>query len=237
MKKEIQAISSDIEQFEKCSENITDYDPFYKNTFNELKGKYGHLDGFPVLMDNPPLFLQVHRDVYKDYVTQIVAFLKSYVSRFDVTEETESPSKPDLTKVFIVHGHNGEIKEAVARIIEKQGLEAVILSEQANRGKTIIEKFEANSNVGAAICLFTADDKGRSASNPSDNDRARQNVVFETGYFIGKLGRENIIIIAGSSVEMPSDLSGVVYTNQSDWKTEVLKGLKAIGYDIDLNKL
>ena len=237
MKKEIQAISSDIEQFEKCSENITDYDPFYKNTFNELKGKYGHLDGFPVLMDNPPLFLQVHRDVYKDYVTQIVAFLKSYVSRFDVTEETESPSKPDLTKVFIVHGHNGEIKEAVARIIEKQGLEAVILSEQANRGKTIIEKFEANSNVGAAICLFTADDKGRRASDTSDKDRARQNVVFETGYFIGKLGRENIIIIAGSSVEIPSDLYGVVYTSQSDWKTEVLKGLKAIGYDIDLNKL
>ena len=236
MKKEIQAISSDIEQFEKCSENITDYDPFYKNTFNELKGKYSHLDGFPVLMDNP-LFLQVHRDVYKDYVTQIVAFLKSYVSRFDVTEETESPSKPDLTKVFIVHGHNGELKEAVARIIERQGLEAIILSEQTNCGNTIIEKFEANSNVGAAICLFTADDIGRSASETSGKDRARQNVVFETGYFIGKLSRKNIIRIAGSTVEMPSDLSGVVYTNQSDWKTEVLKELKAIGYDIDLNKL
>ena len=236
MKKEIQAISSDIEQFEKCSENITDYDPFYKNTFNELKGKYSHLDGFPVLMDNP-LFLRNHSEVYKDYVTQIVAFLKSYISRFDVTEDNKNSSITDLTKVFIVHGHNGELKEAVARIVEKQGLEAIILSEQTNPGKTIIEKFEANSNVGAAICLFTADDKGRSASNPSDNDRARQNVVFETGYFIGKLGRENIIIIAGSSVEMPSDLSGVVYTNQSDWKTEVLKGLKAIGYDIDLNKL
>ena len=212
MKKEIQAISSDIEQFEKCSENITDYDPIYKNTFFELKGKYGHLNGFPVLMDNP-LFLQVHSDVYKDYVIQIVSFLKSYVGRFDVTEENDSLSKPDLTKVFIVHGHNGEIKEAVARIIEKQGLEAVILSE------------------------FTADDKGRRASDTSDKDRARQNVVFETGYFIGKLGRENIIIIAGSSVEIPSDLYGVVYTSQSDWKTEVLKELKAIGYNIDLNKL
>ena len=85
--------------------------------------------------------------------------------------------------------------------------------------------------------MFTADDKGRRASDTSDNDRARQNVVFETGYFIGKLGRENIIIIAGSSVEIPSDLYGVVYTSQSDWKTEVLKELKAIGYNIDLNKL
>lgn len=236
MKKEIQEIYDDIERFEKSSVNIKDYNLIYKNTFYELKGKYGHLDGFPVLMDNP-LFLRNHSEVYKDYVTQIVAFLKSYISRFDVTEDNKNSSITDLTKVFIVHGHNGELKEAVARIVEKQGLEAIILSEQTNPGKTIIEKFEANSNVGAAICLFTADDKGRSASNPSDNDRARQNVVFETGYFIGKLGRENIIIIAGSSVEMPSDLSGVVYTNQSDWKTEVLKGLKAIGYDIDLNKL
>lgn len=236
MKNVIQSIYDDIERFEKNSVNIKDYDPFYKNTFYELKGKYSHLDGFPVLMDNP-LFLQNHSDVYRDYDIQIVSFLKSYISRFDVNENNDNSSSNDFSKVFIVHGHNGELKEAVARIIERQGLEAIILSEQTNCGNTIIEKFEANSNVGAAICLFTADDKGRNASTTSDYDIARQNVVFETGYFIGKLGRKNIIIIAGSTVEMPSDLSGVVYTNQSDWKTEILKELKAIGYDIDLNKL
>lgn len=236
MKKEIQSIYDDIERFEKNSVNIKDYDPFYKNTFYELKGKYSHLDGFPVLMDNP-LFLQNHSDVYRDYDIQIVSFLKSYISRFDVNENNDNSSSNDFSKVFIVHGHNGELKEAVARIIEKQSLEAIILSEQTNRGKTIIEKFEANSNVGAAICLFTADDKGRSASDTSEQGRARQNVVFETGYFIGKLGRENIIIIADSSVEIPSDLSGVVYTDKSDWRIEVLKELREIGYGIDLNKL
>lgn len=143
----------------------------------------------------------------------------------------------NYAKVFIVHGHDGELKQSVARIIEKQGIEAVILSEQANQGKTIIEKFENYSDVGGAICLFTADDLGRSKESETDRARARQNVVFETGYFIGKLGRDHIVILADDGIEMPSDLSGVVRTNTASWQFEVLKELKAMGYAIDLNLL
>ena len=233
MKNEIQLIKDDIDRFEKEFEYTSEnYDSLYQKAFYDFRLKYSYLDGFPVIDTEAPSSSQ-----RRAYVIQIVSFLKSYISRFDVTEDNKNSSITDLTKVFIVHGHNGELKEAVARIIERQGLEAIILSEQPNRGKTIIEKFEANSNVGAAICLFTADDKGRSASDTSEQGRARQNVVFETGYFIGKLGRENIIIIADSSVEIPSDLSGVVYTDKSDWRIEVLKELREIGYGIDLNKL
>ncbi len=140
-------------------------------------------------------------------------------------------------KVFIVHGHDGELKHAVARIIEKQGIEAIILSEQANQGRTIIEKFEDYSDVGGAICLFTADDIGKAKNDCADNPRARQNVVLETGYFMGKLGRNHIVILADNGVEMPSDLSGVVYTNTDSWKIDLLKELKAMGYTIDFNKL
>lgn len=140
-------------------------------------------------------------------------------------------------KVFIVHGHDNALKQEVARIIEKQGLEAVILSEQANGGKTIIEKIEENSDVGAAICLFTADDYGRAKDATSENLRARQNVVFEAGYFMGKLGRGNVILIASPDIEIPSDLQGVVYTNKDMWQTDVLRELKAIGYNVDFNKL
>lgn len=140
-------------------------------------------------------------------------------------------------KVFIVHGHNGEMKEAVARLIEKQGIQAIILHEQANLGATIIEKFENYSDVGGAVCLFTADDLGRAKRDAEDKKRARQNVVFETGYFIGKLGRNNVILIADKGVEIPSDLQGVVYTETSNWQFSVLKELKAIGYSIDYNKL
>lgn len=140
-------------------------------------------------------------------------------------------------KVFIVHGHDNALKQEVARIVEKQGLEAIILSEQANQGKTIIEKIEENSDVGAAICLFTGDDYGRAKDATSENLRARQNVVFEAGYFMGKLGRGNVILIASPDIEIPSDLQGVVYTNKDMWQTDVLRELKAIGYNVDFNKL
>ena len=143
----------------------------------------------------------------------------------------------NYSKIFIVHGHNGEIKEAVARVIEKQGIEAIILSEQANQGKTIIEKFENYSDVGGAVCLFTADDLGKKKTEKMDHSRARQNVVFETGYFIGKLKRNHIVILADEGVELPYDLSGVVYTNTDNWQFNLLKELKAMGYQIDTNKL
>lgn len=145
--------------------------------------------------------------------------------------------KPEtMNKIFIVHGHD-ELKQSVARIIEKQGIEAIILSEQANKGCTIIEKFEAYSDVSGVICLFTADDFGRAKKDSSDNTQARQNVVLETGYFMGKLGREHVVILADNGIEMPSDLSGVVYTDTKSWKIDLLKELKAMGYTVDFNKL
>lgn len=155
-------------------------------------------------------------------------------------EEHESGSPKvilNYSKVFVVHGHDGEMKQSVARIIEKQGIEAIILSEQANRGKTIIEKLEGNSDVGGAVCLFTADDVGRENSEHDDKPRARQNVVLEAGYFMGKLGRNRVVFLADDGIEMPSDLSGVVYTSTNNWQFDLLKELKAMGYPIDFNKL
>lgn len=100
--------------------------------------------------------------------------------------------KTDNNKVFIVHGHNIEVKETVARTIEKLGLEAVILNERPNTGQTIIEKLENNSDVGFAIILLTPDDLGKAKSEDDYKYRARQNVLVEMGYFIAKLGREKV---------------------------------------------
>lgn len=143
----------------------------------------------------------------------------------------------DFSKVFIVHGHDEALKQSVARLIEKQGIGAIILNEQANGGKTIIEKFEEYSDVGAAICLFTSDDEGKENNGKNLNPRARQNVVFEAGYFMGKLGREKTIILAQNGVELPSDMQGIVYTDRENWKFKTLKELKAIGYEIDYERL
>ena len=134
----------------------------------------------------------------------------------------------DNKKVFIVHGHNGEIKERVARLLLQQNIESIILGEQVNAGKTIIEKFEQNSNVGAAICLFTADDTGKSSKEKDDKPR--------TGFFMGKLGRERLVIIAENRIELPSDMQGIVYIN-NNWELDMLKELQNMGFDIDMNKL
>jgi predicted nucleotide-binding protein len=179
--------------------------------------------------------LKKTKDIFKDYLTEIKEEM------LEKDEESEKTAHTKLShqnnKVFVVHGHDEALKEKVARLLEKQGLEAIILSEQANKGKTIIEKFEENSDVGAAICLFTGDDIGKEKSEAVEKQRARQNVVYEAGYFMGKLGRERVIMLVDNGIELPSDLQGVVYTDSESWKTEVLQELQSIGYGIDFNKL
>ena len=146
----------------------------------------------------------------------------------------------DKSKVFIVQGDN-TAKEAVARFVENIGLKAIILHEQASLGKTIIEKIEANSNVGFAIVLYTPCDLGASKGEKDQlKPRARQNVIFEHGYLIGKIGRKNVCHLFKSGVETPSDIEGLVYAPMDagdGWKYTVAKEMKACGYDIDLNKI
>ncbi len=168
------------------------------------------------------------------------AVLSTYLDELkdeNIHEPIDIEKFTDCSKVFIVHGHDEALKQTVARVLERQNIKPVILSEQTNNGKTIIEKFEENSDVGAAICLFTADDIGSKKDVEDSNYRARQNVVFESGYFIGKIGRNKVIILSESGIELPSDMQGIVYTNNSNWEFEILKELKSIGYKIDLNKL
>lgn len=150
------------------------------------------------------------------------------------------------SQVFLVHGRDEGLKHEIARVLKDQDIEPIILDEQLNGGSEIlIKKFEENSNVGAAICLFTADDCGKlqdkySEKEKTQNDyqpRARQNVVFETGFFMAKLGRENVIIIADKGIEFPSDIRSILYTNSGKWCVDMLSELDGMGYEIDLNKL
>lgn len=141
-------------------------------------------------------------------------------------------------RVFIVHGHDVAARESVARFLEKIGLEVVILHEQANQGRTIIEKVEANADVGFAVVLLTPDDEGRSLGQIALEPRARQNVLLELGYFIARLGRANVCALRKGHVEIPSDFAGVVWTPMDDnagWKAELAKELRAAGYAIDWN--
>lgn len=149
--------------------------------------------------------------------------------------------KNNSNKVFIVHGHNNLIKEKTARTLEKLGLEAIILHEQADGGKTIIEKFENNAiSVGFAIILLTDDDEGKAKEEVDYRKRARQNVIFEMGYFMGKLGRERVLLLLDKGVEKPGDLDGIVYTpieEHDAWKIKLVKEMKSVGYSISADDL
>ena len=140
-------------------------------------------------------------------------------------------------RVFIVHGHAESVINDVARTIEKLGLESVILREQPSSGKTIIEKFESCAkDARFAVVLLTADDK----IEGEDGFRARQNVVFEMGYFMGALGRSHVMCLLQENVEKPGDIDGVVYTQldkAGSWKLSLIKELRASGYSVDANKL
>lgn len=145
----------------------------------------------------------------------------------------------DNKKVFIVHGHDDGMKNTVARFVERLGLEAVILHEQENKGLTIIEKFERSSAVGFAIVLYTPCDMGGKVGT-EQKPRARQNVVLEHGYFIGKLGRERVLALHSDEVELPSDLQGILYTSydaSGSWKYALAKEMRAVGYKVDMNTI
>lgn len=148
--------------------------------------------------------------------------------------------EPRPRHVFIVHGRNDEAKETVARFLQQIGLLPVILHEQPSLGRTIIEKFERYSRVGFAVVLLTRDDVGGQAGSPEQSYRARQNVVFEMGYCIGKLGRRRVCALRERGVELPSDVSGIIYVdydNLGAWKLELAREIKAAGMPIDLNKV
>jgi predicted nucleotide-binding protein len=188
--------------------------------------------------------------VHKD-IKSAVSRLKSIISRielYDVVADQQQhhglkiKGLANNNRVFIVHGRDERLKESCARLIERLGLEAIILHEQANQGRTIIEKFEEYSEVAFAVILLTPDDEGR-LRNIEDKTlypRARQNVILELGYFIGILGRERVCAMYTEGIELPSDLSGVVYTlvdGSEMWKHKLAKEMEAAGLNVDMNKI
>lgn len=178
----------------------------------------------------------------KEIHQSTVSLLEELVRRLSAfSSGAEQPAeKMNLPeqRVFIVHGHDNQMKETVARLIERLGLAVIILHEQPNLGRTIIEKFEAQSEVDYVIVLMTADDRGGTKVTDTLHMRARQNVVFELGFFVAKLGRSKVCILYEEGVEMPSDFSGILYIpidKHGIWRFTLAKELKTAGLRIDLN--
>lgn len=156
--------------------------------------------------------------------------------------QSQAISEPPVSnRVFVVHGRDLGVKDTVARFLESLELNPVVLQEQANEGRTIIEKFEDFSDVGYAVVLCTPDDVGALASEQENlRPRPRQNVVLEWGFFFGRLGRNRVCALLKEDVEIPSDYAGVVYIKLDElgaWQMELAREMRRAGLPVDLNRL
>ncbi|MCX8472920.1 MAG: nucleotide-binding protein, partial [Sediminibacterium sp.] len=213
----------------------------YKDSYEDVNLLYGFYAKRP---QNEIVEFQEKLNNNLNYLNQLVEkvdLMKSQINEHPAVPASDTISAHyDTKNVFIVHGHNKEITLNVARTLEKLGLNPIIQHEKPNEGKTIIEKFETHSDVGFAIILLTDDDLGKAKGDENSNPRARQNVILEMGYFIGKLGRKRVCPLYTIGVELPSDLYGLLYTEidkAESWKIKIAKELKVAGYEIDVNKI
>lgn len=227
---------------EYLKNSFNNEDNIYKSQYNQVNSSFFITGG-----DTSPSarLKDLKEDIqnkidHLESLVEKVELIKSDIELINKVPAFSDKSKPDTSNVFIVHGHNTAILQTVARTVEKLGLNPIILHEQPNAGKTIIEKFEGHSNVGFAIILLTDDDEGKGKTEIDLKKRSRQNVVLELGYFIGKLTRSKVLPLYSDGVELPSDIHGLLYTpldKAENWKFAIVKELKAAGYSVDANKL
>ncbi|WHY03394.1 nucleotide-binding protein [Neobacillus sp. DY30] len=185
-------------------------------------------------------------DQFENQHNAIMGALKAGIGlvSFVPQEEAEDKFKGN-NKVFIVHGHDERLKDQTSIFLSELGLEPIVLHRQADEGLTIIEKFEKYSDVGFAFILLTPDDIGypvkeeeKSEADRLKEHRARQNVIFEFGYFIGKLGRRRVCCLYKEGVTLPNDVSGYLYkkvnNNIEEVAYTIVKDLKAVGVEVSI---
>lgn len=207
--------------------------------------EYGNVGGWGPIQMNPSPGQRITG--FREGIGDQISMLESISERLELIPEADDPATAPASvarrepgkAVFIVHGHDNEAKESVARFVEKLGLKAIILHEKPNAGMTLIEKFEHNAlDVGCALILLTPDDVGAACDDQNNlQPRARQNVILELGYFCGALGRNRVMVLYGEGVEVPSDFDGVVYEKLKgeSWKLSLAKELKEAGLPVDMN--
>jgi predicted nucleotide-binding protein len=165
--------------------------------------------------------------------------LYTWVPRSDVMSPGFNAQTSQDAPIFIVHGSDTLRAESVAHTVTSAtGRRTIILRDEPNLGRTLIEKFEQHAaEVSYAIIVLTADDKGSRADETDTRPRGRQNVIFEMGYFFGFIGRGNVSVLLRPGVEKPSDMAGIAYITFDDnraWKAELLRELRHAGFDVQL---
>jgi predicted nucleotide-binding protein len=220
-------------------------------TTNEYAEEYSYAfpsESLVIGYDEPSLGEQAQGIVQN--VEAKLAALESIVERLALisapqaavsASSAQRPATEQTNKVFVVHGHDEASKANLEVFLTEIGLDPIVLHRQADQGLTVIEKFEKHSDVGYAFVLLTPDEVAYLAADEVKPDgerkkerRARPNVIFEFGYFVGKLGRSRVCCLYRGGVTLPSDVGGMIYKRYSETIGEVAyditKDLRAAGY-------
>lgn len=218
-----------IKAFGKPHENLSDFSyARYGGALIMGMDEYEHQEEYKRNLQNC-------RKILEGFIEQLDMFSGAQQKQQDETKTIKITSR----KVFIVHGHDDKARNELALILSRLGFEPIILHEQANEGLTLIEKLEKHSDVGYAFVILTPDDIGAKVNHNDElAPRARQNVVFEFGLFVGKLGRNRVCCLYKGNVELPSDLHGLVYvpfsSSVNEKQLDIVKELRAVGYTVDI---
>lgn len=240
------------------ADEFSSWDLLSKNFLSKAFGNFspnvsavidiGRFGSFP-MNAGPDWWENHHAVILSSKVSRLRGLVELLETEIDLSEGSqklsEGPAEPKVVphlsrRVFLVHGHHDGLLHEVARYLERLKLEPVILREQPNSGRTIIEKFVDYADVTYAVVLLTPDDRGGKIKDAFDQQtpRARQNVILELGYFLGKLSRNRVTALHMGDIEIPSDYSGVAFVGVDDrgaWRLELARELKASGLDIDIN--
>lgn len=229
-----------------CNKWISYISEFLKQSFDLPDSEYKtDFDG-----RGKAIILTSQSDIVKCYRSEVsdkIDYLESLIERtplLPISEVMEKGTdvnspKDESKRVFIVHGHDNALRTEIELLIRTLGYEPIVLCKQPNRGDTIIEKLEREVNdIAFSIILYTPCDKGCDVNAAELQPRARQNVVFEHGLLCGVLGRKRVVALKDENVEIPGDLSGIVYIRRDQngaWRYQLAKEMRAAGLDIDIN--
>lgn len=178
----------------------------------------------------------------KTQIAKINVLIELLETECELQKNDVVESEPNVKgrQIFLIHGHDHPALRETTGFLGKLQQEVVVLPEKPDQGKTIVDKFEECANVGFAVILLTADDKGgvKSSAREGSQSRARKNAIFGLGYFIGKLGKNRVCALFEPDVEIPSDCADVLYIEMDKkgaWHLQLAKELKAAGLPVDMN--
>lgn len=241
LQKEAGLSHDDHEAWELATKNVLER-AFGQNHDNVWKVLGVGRGGFVSLGEGAAYWQERRRKNLQTQLSLLRALLGVLELEVPLAKETGTPAvAPPSKAVFIVHGHD-QRRHEVEVLLRKLDLQVTILADQPSKGKTVVEKLEEYSNCAFAVVLVTGDDEGRLAATASAplRPRARQNVILELGYFMGKIGRDRVCALYEPGVEIPSDYAGVVFVELDPagaWHFKLGKELKAAGLAVDMNKL